>query len=68
MIGFNKIRIKNYKNIGGMWVELDFDSQGFYRIQGKNGTGKCVHYDTKINIKVSDDIKNLFIKESNEKS
>jgi len=40
MIQFKKIRLKNYKNIGGAWVELDFDKTGFYRISGTNGTGK----------------------------
>lgn len=40
MIKFRKIRLKNYKNIGGAWVELDFDDTGFYRISGKNGVGK----------------------------
>ena len=40
MIKFKKIRLKNYKNIGGSWVELDFDDTGFYRISGTNGTGK----------------------------
>jgi len=40
MIRFTKLRLKNFKNIGGAWVEFDFDETGFYRILGKNGCGK----------------------------
>lgn len=40
MIKFKKIRLKNFKNIGGAWAEIDFDDTGFYRIQGRNGCGK----------------------------
>ena len=40
MITFKKLRLRNFKNIGGAWVEIEFDKTGFYRIQGANGTGK----------------------------
>lgn len=61
-IEFKKMEIQNFKSVGEL-VEIDFTQfNGLNFVYGKNldvvnaknGSGKCVHPDTKIDIKFGD--------------
>ena len=69
-IEFIKIEMQNFKSIGEL-VELDYKKlNGLDFVYGKNndvanarnGSGKCLHPDTNVNIEILDeDVKNKFL-------
>jgi len=55
-----KIRIRNFKSIGGKWEEIEIGKNGLTLIAGSNGFGKCLDHSTKLNICVNDNIKEKY--------
>lgn len=57
------IKWKNFASYGNRWQELKFnDNNSFNYLYGNNGTGKCLHPDTEIEIEFLDEkLKNEFI-------
>ena len=35
-----KLKVRNFKNIGGKWIEFNFSSNSLWLISGQNGSGK----------------------------
>jgi len=49
------IKFKNFASYGNKMQEIEFDESGkFYLVVGDNGSGKCLHSSTKIEISIED--------------
>lgn len=51
MIEFEKIKFKNFLSYGNAFTEVNLKESPLTLISGKNGTGKCLRKNSKINIK-----------------
>lgn len=61
MIIFKKIRYKNFLSTGNHFSEFDFSTHASTLITGSNGSGKCLHPSTEIDIMFeSDELKKQF--------
>ena len=60
VIKFKELRFKNILSYGAQETAIEF-TKGINLISGKNGEGKCVYRDTKINIKMDEKTYNKYI-------
>jgi len=49
-IFFKKIRWKNFLSYGNYWTEIDFEKYKTQLIIGKNGHGKCLEKNTRVEV------------------
>ena len=54
MLHIKNISMKNFLSYGEIPVKIDFDRTNMTVISAKNGNGKCVDKNTKIDIKIDD--------------
>lgn len=63
MIVFEEVRFKNFLAAGNIFTEIKLNSKTSVLILGKNGSGKCVHKSTQIDIEFCDSEAELLFKE-----
>lgn len=55
MLIFEKLRYKNFLSTGDVFTEIDFTKNKMNLISGKNGGGKCLRGNTKVDVNFTND-------------
>lgn len=57
---FTKLRWKNFLSTGNIFTELDLDKHSTVLISGINGSGKCVHPSTSIEVRMDEETRKKY--------